>query len=111
MIRDLLSKNYDLICLPLTLPDHGSLAISDLVHRERFETRLYLISHTSAPRRIILKLFDGFADFLGPTNGKPVTMWSNADDAWSNVVRGLRSTITLASDLWRREEPVKVAGV
>lgn len=42
-----------------------------------------------------------------PTDGKPVTMWSNRDEAWLNVVRGIRYAIEA---LRQRPSDTRLAG-
>lgn len=51
------------ITLPLTLPGYGSLRIAELIALGKRETRLILISGTSAPKETLEQLFDSHSSF------------------------------------------------
>lgn len=47
-----------------------------------------------------------FADLQGlPTDLKPVTSWTNRDEAWTDVAKGIRRTVELIQAKWSRIPP------
>jgi hypothetical protein len=54
-----LSERYDLIILPLSIPNAGSLHFAELVHRFCFGTKLVLLTQSEVSADILVPLFDG----------------------------------------------------
>ncbi|WP_316831852.1 toll/interleukin-1 receptor domain-containing protein [Pedobacter aquatilis] len=57
-IELIIKEQYQIIILPLTLRDYGSLKIAEFIHLMDLDIKLILISQTDAPQQVLSKLFD-----------------------------------------------------
>src|ERR1700722_6993929 len=66
-VTDILKRKYDVIMLPLTLPNFNSLRMAEIIHQMNLPTRLLLYSRTNADESLLKPLFDGFERRSSPT--------------------------------------------
>ncbi|MBL9140097.1 MAG: toll/interleukin-1 receptor domain-containing protein [Verrucomicrobiales bacterium] len=90
-------ENFDLIVLPLSVPNSGSIHIAELIHRLNSLTRLILFSGTETSKELLVPLFDDvvsswslgkdLAATIHAVLGRPVKRVQNQKELEESIVR------------------------